>query len=132
MLSVTKFCRKGKVFGACPARWDSLATRFGSICRCRNLYGRKAARVVDRPSPVHLAAVLDRQLERTRLFRTLKRMQAASIKMTRPERTTPLAFPLMVDRLREKLSSEKLQDRLQRMLDTLEKHADQAVDTVER
>lgn len=78
------------------------------------------------------AEVLDRQLERTRLFRTLKRMQAASIKMTRPERTTPLAFPLMVDRLREKLSSEKLQDRLQRMLDTLEKHADQAVDTAER
>lgn len=73
------------------------------------------------------AEVLDRQLERTRLFATLKKMQTATIKMTRPERTTPLAFPLMVDRLREKLSSEKLQDRLQRLLISLEKQADKTV-----
>ena len=71
--------------------------------------------------------VLDRQLERTRLFATLKKMQAATIKITRPERTTPLAFPLMVDRLREKLSSEKLQDRLHRMLTSLETQAEKTI-----
>ena len=71
--------------------------------------------------------VLERQLERTRLFATLKKMQAAAIKITRPERTTPLAFPLMVDRLREKLTSEKLQDRLHRLLAALEKQADKTV-----
>ena len=69
--------------------------------------------------------VLDRQLERTRLFATLKKMQTSTVRITRPKRTTPLAFPLMVDRLREKLSSEKLQDRLHRLLISLEKQADQ-------
>ncbi|RZW19113.1 MAG: DNA ligase-associated DEXH box helicase, partial [Desulfobulbaceae bacterium] len=73
------------------------------------------------------AEVLDRQLERTRLYSTLKKMQAATLRITRPERVTPLAFPLMVDRLREKMSSEKLQDRLHRMLVSLEKHAEQTV-----
>ncbi|MBT8353710.1 MAG: ligase-associated DNA damage response DEXH box helicase [Desulfofustis sp.] len=73
------------------------------------------------------AEVLDRQLERTRLHSTLKKMQAATLRITRPERVTPLAFPLMVDRLREKMSSEKLQDRLHRMLVSLEKHAEQTV-----
>ena len=71
--------------------------------------------------------VLDRQLERTRLFTTLQKMQTATIRITRPKRTTPLAFPLMVDRLREKLSTEKLQDRLYRILRSLEKQADQTV-----
>ena len=43
---------------------------------------------------------------------------------TVPDHITPLAFPLLVDRLREKLSSEKLHDRLQRLLKALEKKAD--------
>ncbi|HMN91466.1 MAG TPA: hypothetical protein PKE68_15700 [Saprospiraceae bacterium] len=29
--------------------------------------------------------------------------------------STPFAFPIMVDRLREKLSSEKLEDRIKKM-----------------
>jgi len=32
-----------------------------------------------------------------------------------PKRPTPLAFPIMVDRLREQMSSEELIDRVQRM-----------------
>ena len=40
------------------------------------------------------------------------------------KRFSPLAFPLMVERLRESLSTEKLQDRLQRLLRDLHKAAD--------
>lgn len=69
--------------------------------------------------------VLERQLERSRLYSTLESLQAMELKITAPVRITPLAFPLMVDRLREKLSSEKLHERLQRLLKTLEKQADQ-------
>jgi ATP-dependent Lhr-like helicase len=36
-------------------------------------------------------------------------------------KATPFAFPIMVDRLREKLSSEKLEDRIKKMTLLLEK-----------
>ena len=39
------------------------------------------------------------------------------------ERATPFAFPLMVERLREKLSNESVADRIARMLAPLEKAA---------
>lgn len=69
--------------------------------------------------------VLERQLERSRLYSTLESLQAMELRITTPVRITPLAFPLLVDRLREKLSSEKLHERLQRLLEALEKQADQ-------
>ena len=40
------------------------------------------------------------------------------------ERPTPFALPLMVERFREKLSTEKLADRVARMLRELEGAAD--------
>ena len=40
------------------------------------------------------------------------------------ERPTPLAFPLLVDRAREQLTSEKLADRVRRMVAPLEKAAE--------
>ena len=40
------------------------------------------------------------------------------------ERPTPLAFPLLVDRAREQVSSEKLGDRIRRMVAALERAAD--------
>lgn len=67
--------------------------------------------------------VLERQLESTRLEQTLLKLQTATIQLRHVERPTPLAFPLLVDRLREKLSSEKLADRVQRMQIPLEKAA---------
>lgn len=67
--------------------------------------------------------VLERQLEHSRLVVTLAAIRAGTIVRRRCERFTPLAFPLMVDRLRERLSSEKLADRIQRMVQTLEKAA---------
>jgi ATP-dependent Lhr-like helicase len=67
--------------------------------------------------------VLERQLESTRLGLTLQRLSVATIAMTTPKRPTPLAFPLVVDRNREKVSSESLADRVRRMQLALEKAA---------
>src|SRR5690606_28903214 len=52
--------------------------------------------------------VLERQLESSRLGRTLERLSAARVVITSPRRTPPLAFPLLVDRTRERVSSESL------------------------
>jgi len=67
--------------------------------------------------------VLERQLERTRLGHTLARLSKANVIITSPRRTPPLAFPLLVDRARERVSSEKLADRIRRMQRTLERAA---------
>jgi len=67
--------------------------------------------------------VLERQLEHSRLVRTLIEMSSSQIICRDVPRFSPLGFPLMVDRLRERLSSEKLADRVRRMQDSLEKAA---------
>jgi len=67
--------------------------------------------------------VLERQLERTRLGHTLQRISRAEVIVTNPLRTPPLAFPLLIDRTRERVSSEKLADRIRRMQRALEKAA---------
>jgi ATP-dependent helicase Lhr and Lhr-like helicase len=67
--------------------------------------------------------VLERQLESTRLGITLQRLSASRIVLTAPKRPTPLAFPLVVDRNRDKVSSESLSDRIRRMQLSLEKAA---------
>ncbi len=67
--------------------------------------------------------VLERQLESTRLGKTLDRIARASVVVTEPKRPTPLAFPLIVDRNRERVSSESLGDRVRRMQMALERAA---------
>ncbi|MEO8336823.1 MAG: ligase-associated DNA damage response DEXH box helicase [bacterium] len=67
--------------------------------------------------------VLERQLERSRLGRTLQRLSQATVVITNPKRFTPLSFPLLVDRTRNKVSSEKLSDRIKRMQLALERAA---------
>ena len=67
--------------------------------------------------------VLERQLESTRLGQTLARISSSTIVVTEPKRPTPLAFPLVVDRNRDKVSSESLSDRIRRMQLSLEKAA---------
>jgi ATP-dependent Lhr-like helicase len=59
--------------------------------------------------------VMDFQLEEGRLRLALERIANQKIIITRPDRPTPLAFPIMVDRLREKLTSEQLKDRIRKM-----------------
>jgi ATP-dependent Lhr-like helicase len=67
--------------------------------------------------------VLERQLEESRLRKTLDRLAAGPVVVTEPERPTPLAFPLLVDRMRAVVSSEKLADRVRRMATKLEREA---------
>ncbi len=55
------------------------------------------------------------QLEETRMRKCLQNIQNAHIIISRPEKATPFSFPIIVDRLREKMSSEKLVDRIQKM-----------------
>ena len=59
--------------------------------------------------------VLERQLEASRIGRTLQRLEQSTVRLIDVERPTPLAFPILVDRTRAKLSSEKLADRVKRM-----------------
>lgn len=71
-----------------------------------------------------LDEVLSQQLEATRLRATLERISGSRLIVTHPPKPTPLAFPLLVDRLREKISSEKLADRIARMTLQLEREAE--------
>jgi ATP-dependent Lhr-like helicase len=59
--------------------------------------------------------VLERQLEFSRLAEALRRMADSPIVLRQVHKPTPFAFPIMVSRFREKLSSEKLADRVARM-----------------
>lgn len=59
--------------------------------------------------------VLERQLEASRLGETLIRLSKARLKMIMLSQPTPMGFPIMVDRLRDKISSEQLADRVRKM-----------------
>ncbi|MGM0745694.1 MAG: ligase-associated DNA damage response DEXH box helicase [Bacteroidota bacterium] len=65
--------------------------------------------------------VLDQQLDETRLRRALERISMQEIIVKEVDRFSPLAFPIFVDRLRERLSSEKLLDRIMKMQKEMEK-----------
>jgi ATP-dependent Lhr-like helicase len=58
------------------------------------------------------------------LTAALQRINGGRVTVVDVERPTPLAFPLLVDRAREELSSEKLADRVRRMLSPLEQAAE--------
>ena len=55
------------------------------------------------------------QLEEERLRHALDRIAQQKIIIEYPEKATPFSFPLMVERLRERFTAEKLLDRIQRM-----------------
>ena len=55
------------------------------------------------------------QLQEERLRGALERLAAHDILFQQPRKATPFSFALIVDRLREKMSSEKLEDRIKRM-----------------
>lgn len=64
--------------------------------------------------------VLRQELEHTRLASTLERLRALPLNIQVLPRPTPFAFPLIVERLRERLSSEQLSDRVARLVRDLE------------
>jgi ATP-dependent Lhr-like helicase len=59
--------------------------------------------------------VLERQLEFSRLSEGLRRMATTQVLVRQTHKPSPFAFPIMVSRFREKLTSEKLADRVRRM-----------------
>jgi ATP-dependent Lhr-like helicase len=66
------------------------------------------------------AETLAQELDVERLQRCLARMAAGQISITRPPRLTPFAFPLMVERLRERVTTEQLHQRVLRLLAEME------------
>jgi ATP-dependent Lhr-like helicase len=65
--------------------------------------------------------VLERQLERSRLGQTLERLSHSTVRLMSIDRPSPLSFPILVDRTRHRVSSEKLADRIRRMSAAAEK-----------
>jgi len=64
--------------------------------------------------------VLSTQLDEARLRLALQRIQKQNVILKEIDRFSPFAFPIYVDRLRERLSSEKLTDRIRKMQKQLE------------
>ncbi|WP_296248171.1 ligase-associated DNA damage response DEXH box helicase [Pseudomonas sp. UBA4194] len=67
--------------------------------------------------------VLRQELEVQRLEHVLEQIANRRLDLHAVKRPTPLGFPLLVERFRESLSSEKLADRIRRMVGDLEKAA---------
>ncbi len=63
----------------------------------------------------------DVQMELPRMREALERIQAQRKVLKDPGKFTPFAFPIVVDRLREKLTSEQLEDRIRKMTERLER-----------
>ncbi len=68
--------------------------------------------------------VLREELDIHRLEQTLARINRLKLDLHQINRPTPLGFPLLVERMRESMSSEKLADRIRRMVTDLEKTAE--------
>jgi ATP-dependent Lhr-like helicase len=64
--------------------------------------------------------VLEQELEIGRLRATLARLRGLTPVSVALQRPSPFAFPLMIERLREQISTEKLADRVARMVRELE------------
>lgn len=65
--------------------------------------------------------VMEFQIEEVRLRNALARIQSQEIVLKYPDRPTPFCFPILVDRLRGRLSTENLQDRIKKMTLKLER-----------
>ena len=67
--------------------------------------------------------LLAEELDIARLQDSLTRMAGQQLVIKTVARPTPFSFPLMVERLREKLSNESMADRIARMVQQLERDA---------
>ncbi|RKG73262.1 ligase-associated DNA damage response DEXH box helicase [Corallococcus exercitus] len=59
--------------------------------------------------------VLEHQFEQGRLARTLERLEANPVEVVHVHRPSPLAFPLVVERISASVSNESLLDRVERL-----------------
>lgn len=60
--------------------------------------------------------VFDQQMEETRLRDMLNRVQQSRVVITFPQQLTPFCFPIKVDSMRENMTSEKLEDRVAKLI----------------
>jgi len=67
--------------------------------------------------------VLEQELDLARLRAALARMRGMRLAYRHLQQPTPFAFPLLVERLREQLSTEQLAERIARMVAELEQRA---------
>ncbi len=65
--------------------------------------------------------VMEFQIEELRLRNALVRIQSQEIVLKYPNEPTPFCFPILVDRLRGRLTTENLQDRIKKMTLKLER-----------
>jgi ATP-dependent Lhr-like helicase len=68
--------------------------------------------------------VLSQELDIRRLAAVLERMRGQRVEAVELEAPSPFALPLMVERFREQLSTEKMADRLARIIADMERVAD--------
>jgi ATP-dependent Lhr-like helicase len=68
--------------------------------------------------------VLSQELDIGRLAEVLARMRAQRVVFVDLDVPSPFALPLMVERFREKLTTEKLKDRMERLLREMERAVD--------
>ncbi|HEY2560145.1 MAG TPA: ligase-associated DNA damage response DEXH box helicase [Caldimonas sp.] len=68
--------------------------------------------------------VLSQELDIKRLREVLRRMREQKVVFVDLAVPSPFALPLMVERFREKLTTEKLKDRLERMLKEMEREVE--------
>ena len=59
--------------------------------------------------------VLEQQFEKTRLVATLRRLREADWVITQVDRPSPLGFPLLIDRIRARMSNQSLLERIEKM-----------------
>ena len=59
---------------------------------------------------------MDQQMEEARLRDMLERIQRSTIVIRFPEKLTPFCFPIKVDSMREDMSSEKLEERVRKLI----------------
>ncbi|HZG00236.1 MAG TPA: ligase-associated DNA damage response DEXH box helicase, partial [Chitinophagales bacterium] len=65
--------------------------------------------------------VLEYQLEEHRMRAVLTRIAGQTVVFKKPGKPTPFCFPIMVDRMREKISSESIEDRVRKMVIQIER-----------
>lgn len=70
-----------------------------------------------------LDEALHQHVEKAALYTVFEAISSQKILIQYPPKPTPFAFPIMVDRLREKISSETLEDRIFKMQMQLEEYA---------
>ena len=104
---------------------EAVLTRFGHRVETA-LDGQEGIRKYDRGNLLLAQAdreVLEQELELARLRSALARMRAMRPLYRHLQQPTPFAFPLLVERLREQVSTEQLADRIARMVAELERRA---------